>query len=75
MEFPERLKQIRKNCNMTQKDVYEKLNMSPNGYASYEQGRTAPSIDTIKRLCKIFDVSADTLLGINDDDIPSYDNL
>ncbi len=65
MEFSERLKTIRKDCNMTQREVYEKLNMSPNGYASYEQGRTEPNIETIKQLCKIFGVSADTLLGID----------
>ena len=52
---------------MTQKDVYEKLNISPNGYASYEQGRTEPNINTIKQLCKIFGVSADVLLGIEDE--------
>ncbi len=65
MEFSERLKTIRKDCNMTQREVYEKINMSPNGYASYEQGRTEPNIETIKLLCKIFGVSADTLLGID----------
>lgn len=50
---------------MTQRDVYERLNMSPNGYASYEQGRTEPNIETIKQLCKIFEISADVLLGID----------
>ncbi len=50
---------------MTQRDVYSILNISPNGYASYEQGRTEPNIEMIKRLCKIFDVSADYLLGMD----------
>ncbi|WP_420840781.1 helix-turn-helix domain-containing protein [Anaerocaecibacter muris] len=65
MTFAERLKTIRKDCNMTQRDVYSILNISPNGYASYEQGRTEPNIEMIKRLCKIFDVSADYLLGMD----------
>ncbi len=65
MNFAERLKRIRKDCNLTQKDVYEKLNISPNGYASYEQGRTEPNIDTIIKLCAIFGVSSDYLLGID----------
>ena len=66
MRFCERLKSVRLENGMTQKDVYEKLGVSPNGYASYEQGRTEPNIDTIIKLCKIFDVSADYLLGIED---------
>ena len=66
MRFCERLKSVRLENGMTQKDVYEKLGVSPNGYASYEQGRTEPNIDTIIKLCKIFDVSADYFLGIED---------
>ena len=66
MEFKDKLKSIRKECGMTQKNVYEILGVSPNCYASWEQGRTQPDIDTIKKLCKIFDVSADDLLGIKD---------
>ena len=65
MTFAERLKTVRKDCNMSQRDVYMQLNMSPNGYASYEQGRTEPNIATLKQLCAIFGVSADYLLGIS----------
>lgn len=66
MRFNERLKMIRQESGKTQKAVYEELGISPNGYASYEQGRTEPSIDTLIKLCKIFDVSADYLLGLTD---------
>lgn len=51
---------------MTQKNVYELLGVSPNCYASWEQGRTQPDISMIKKLCEIFDVSADYLLAIED---------
>lgn len=51
---------------MTQKNVYELLRASPNCYASWEQGRTQPDISMIKKLCEIFDVSADYLLAIED---------
>ncbi len=67
MSFPNRLKEIRKECGLTQKDVYTMLNVSPNCYASWEQGRTQPDIERIKELCKIFDVSADYLLEIESD--------
>lgn len=65
MKFCERLKMIRVESGMTQKDVYQKLDISPNGYASYEQGRTEPNIQTLIKLCAIFEISADYLLGIN----------
>lgn len=66
MDFAQRLKNIRKESNLTQKQVYEKLGISANGYASYEQGRTEPSVSTLIALCKLFDVSADYLLGLED---------
>ncbi len=52
---------------MTQKDVYTLLSVSPNCYASWEQGRTQPDIENLKRLCEIFQVSADHLLGLEDE--------
>lgn len=33
-----------------------------------EQGKTEPSINSICELCKIFEVSADYLLGLEDED-------
>ena len=66
MEFNERLKEIRKERNLTQKDIYTLLNVSANCYASWEQGRTEPDIKNIKNLCKIYNVSADYLLGIEE---------
>ena len=66
MEFKNRLKKIRIDRNMTQKNVYELLGVSPNCYASWEQGRTQPDIEMIKKLCEIFNVSADYLIGRDD---------
>lgn len=60
--FGENLKQIRLGNGMTQKQVAEILHCSINKYASWEQGRTEPDIDSIRALCKIFNVSYDELL-------------
>lgn len=68
MKFSENLKTARKNKNMTQKNIYEALKVSANCYASYEQGRTEPSIETIIKLCKILNVSSDYLFGLEDED-------
>ncbi len=66
MEFNERLKKVRLERGYTQKTMYTFLNISPNGYASWEQGRTEPDIATLKKLCKILNVSADYLIGLED---------
>ena len=61
-DFGENLKQIRKSNQMTQKQVAAILNCSINKYASWEQGRTEPDIESIRLLCKIFNVTSDDLL-------------
>ncbi len=66
MKFNETLKNIRRNQGLTQRDVYLRLGVSPNCYASWEQGRTQPDIESLKKLCVIFDVAADWLLGLDD---------
>ena len=67
MKFNDKLKEIRKSKGYTQKNIYDILRVSPNCYASWEQGRTQPDIESIRKLCIIFDVSADYLLGLEDD--------
>ena len=67
MKFNERLKEIRKEKGLRQKDLFTILKVSPNCYASWEQGRTQPNITDIKRLCAIFNVTADYLLGIENE--------
>ena len=67
MKFGEKLKSIRKEKGYTQKDIYTILEVSPNCDASWEQGRTQPDIENIKRLCLIFKISADYLLGFEDE--------
>lgn len=67
MKFNEKLKMIRKEKGFTQKNIYTILKVSPNCYASWEQGRTQPDIENIRKLCVIFEVSADYLLNLEDE--------
>ena len=61
--FCENLKVIRKSCNLTQKQVADELCVVESCYANWEQGRTEPSIDALRKLCKIFNVTLDELLN------------
>lgn len=52
----------RKQANMTQKELASKLNVSINNIGHWEKGRTEPNIDTLLKICEIFDISLDDLL-------------
>ncbi|WP_208586119.1 helix-turn-helix domain-containing protein [Gracilibacillus suaedae] len=64
--FRERLKNLREEKELMQEEVAKKLNISTSAYGYYEQGRNEPSLETIKQLAEIFDVTADYLLGLID---------
>ncbi len=53
----------RKKFNLTQKDLGEKLNVSPQAVSKWENGQAEPDASTIIKLCEIFKISTDELLG------------
>lgn len=66
MEFSERLASLRKARNLTQKQVYEAVGMSPIGYQRYEYGERLPSYRHLLAIADFFDVSLDYLTGRTD---------
>ncbi|MCL2751459.1 MAG: helix-turn-helix domain-containing protein [Firmicutes bacterium] len=76
--FCQKLREARKDKNLTQKQVATILNVVESCYANWEQGRSEPGITALQNLCGIFDVSADFLLGFENDDgtkIPCSQNI
>lgn len=65
-QFADRLKQLRKQSGLTQKEMANKLNIQRVTYSHYETGRSQPSIDTLIILSSIFVCSIDYLVGISE---------
>lgn len=63
----ERLKQLRVENGLKLKDVAAALNVTIRSINRYEDGTREPSIDMLVRFCKLYDVSADYLVGLTDD--------
>ncbi|MCD3223817.1 helix-turn-helix domain-containing protein [Clostridium botulinum] len=61
MEKGLRLKELRKNLNLTQQDFAKKLNMSRSNIGNIENGIINLSERNIKDICKIFNVNEDWL--------------
>ena len=65
-EIKYRIKELRKEKGITQKQLAALLNKSETGVASWEQGLSEPSVNDIRLLCSIFGVTADYLLGLSE---------
>lgn len=64
--FSERIKELRIAHNLTLREVALSIGMSLMAYAHYEHGDRQPSIETIIKLCDLYGVSADYLIGRSD---------
>lgn len=57
-----KLQILRKICGKTQKEIADYLGVDRSTYAKYESGDSEPTLDTLKKLAKYFDVTTDYLL-------------
>lgn len=61
-----RLKKLREERGLLQKDVAKILNISTSAYGYYEQNKRDPDTTTLQILARFFNVSTDYLLGLSD---------
>ena len=63
-KFSEHLKALRKTTGMTQKTVAKHLGVVESCYANWEQGRTEPNIESIRKLVMLFEISYDDFFDL-----------
>lgn len=59
-----RIRDLREDSDLTQRQVAEHLHIKQNTYCQYESGRRQIPIDMIISLAKFYNVSTDYILGI-----------
>ena len=62
-DFKNRLKELRVDKGITQKQMAEYLGMVEQAYQMYEYGKREPNHETTMKLADLFEVSVDYLLG------------
>ncbi|MDE7268273.1 MAG: helix-turn-helix domain-containing protein [Lachnospiraceae bacterium] len=61
--LPDKLKEARKNINLSQKEVANYLKISPSIVAGYETGYRTPSTEVLIKLSGLYQCSLDYLVG------------
>lgn len=59
----ERLRQLRKERQVHQKDIADYLNITVRTYQYYESGELEPGLEKLVKIADLFEVSTDYLLG------------
>lgn len=66
MNYSEKIKQLRKEYNLTQSELANKLFVTRQAVSLWEQGKVEPSKDTLILIKEIFNISVDEWLETND---------
>lgn len=73
--FPTRLKILREKMGYTQSDVAKKLSLTRASVNAWEMGLSSPSTPFVVELSRLFHVTTDYLLGLDDCLTIRTDNL
>ena len=58
------MKELRKEKKLSQEEIAKKINVSQRTYSNYENGQREPSIETLIKLAEFYNITLDTLAGI-----------
>ena len=75
MPFAERLKELRKQANLTQVELAKQLGIGQSSYADWERGKKNPTQENLIRLAQILNVSVDYLVGNSEAKSEALDNI
>ena len=73
--FGDRLKELRKNNNLTQEEFGKIFGVAKNTVSYWEANTSKPDIELIKEIATHFGVTADYLLGITQEDVDGLERL
>ena len=62
-----RLKDLREDRDIKQKEIAEFLHIKQNTYSQYENGQRQLPIDLLIQIAKFYNVSTDYILGLTDE--------
>lgn len=63
-----RLKDLREDADLKQKELAEYLHIKQNTYSQYENGQRQLPIDVLIKLAKYYNVSTDYILGLTNEE-------
>lgn len=63
----ERLSELRKENNLSQKEINEYLNLDKSDYSKIENGERKLNVSTLNKLCLLYNCSPQYILGESDE--------
>lgn len=74
MEFKDRIRVLRREAGLTQRETAEKIGVTYRTYQNYEAGASLPSGTVLARISALFGMSMDLLSDKPDTKVPAAEN-
>lgn len=69
--YSDKLKQLRKEKGLTQRELAEKLGLGKSAIGMYESGKRTPEFETLEMICDFFNVNMDLLSDVKSTSAPA----
>ena len=66
MNYAERIRALREDCDKTQTEIAQLLKVGQRTYCDYELGKTRIPVDSLMVLARLYNVSMDYICGASD---------
>ena len=66
MDYRIRMRNLREDKDLTQREVAKIINKSQQGYSHIEDGRAELKIEDLIKLCKFYGVTSDYFIGLDE---------
>lgn len=74
VEIGKRIAECRREKKLTQDELANRVGVTAQALSQYERGLRYPDVGILKSLCDVLNVSADYLLGLEDNKITEFDD-
>lgn len=75
MAFAERLKELRKQANLTQVELAKRLGIGQSSYADWERSKKKPTQENLVKISQVLGVSIDYLVGNSEEKSNDLENI
>lgn len=63
MDYGKSFKHYRQNAKLTQKEAAKRIGIKDYQLGNYETNRSEPSLDVLKKMSKVYQISVDKMIG------------
>ena len=75
MKIGEKIRNAREDLGLSQDEVSRRIPMNQSSYSKIERDLQEPNLEQLRQICRILNLSADSLLALKNDEMTQRDSV